>query len=132
MWFFLPDEFPALALIEVKGQSSADIQNHRHKTGVASAFLAMGQRGWDLQLLRFHFNTIHHRPLRCKNSLTGSKPVRNGHELITSTQGAPLISTPGYPMKIRPNPSAALAVQTKCASTLTSRTSAIGSAPLDH
>jgi hypothetical protein len=53
MWFFLPDELPALALIKVKGP--ANIQDHRHETGVVSAFLAMGRRGWDLQLLRFHF-----------------------------------------------------------------------------
>ena len=51
MWFFLPDELPALALIEVKGQSPAKIQDHRHETGVASAFLAMGRLGWNLQLL---------------------------------------------------------------------------------
>jgi hypothetical protein len=78
MWFFLPDELPALALIKVKGP--ANIQDHRHDTGVASAFLAMGPRGWDLQLLRFHFTTIPY-PLRCKNCLTGSKPVSNGCRL---------------------------------------------------
>ena len=70
---FVPDKLPAfIALIKANPQDPAYIQDHRREAGVTLAFRAMERRGWDRQFLRFPFNTIPHRPLRCKNSLTGS------------------------------------------------------------
>ena len=76
---FVPDKLPAfIALIKANPQDPAYIQDHRREAGVTLAFRAMERCGWDRQLLRFPFNTIPHRPLRCKDCLTGSKPARNG------------------------------------------------------